>query len=74
MSKSILSTLSREWELPSKTGNSCTGPRGPLDAGGVWDADQRTLADGDWVTVTLTIVGPSDWGEALLADFAPEDV
>lgn len=43
------------------------GPRGPLDAGGVWDADTHVQADGDWTTITLTVVGPWDWGEALLA-------
>ena len=48
------------------------GPRGPLDAGGVWDVDQHTQTEGDWTTVTLTLVGPWDWGEALLAEWAPD--
>lgn len=44
------------------------GPRGPLDEGGVWDADlQVQPEDGGWTTVTLTLVGPLAWGEALLA-------
>lgn len=42
------------------------GPQGPLDAGGVWDADTHVQQDGGWTTVTLTVVGPWDWGEALL--------
>lgn len=48
------------------------GPRGPLDEGGAWDADQQVQQDGDWTTVTLTISGPWEWGEALVARFAPE--
>jgi hypothetical protein len=43
------------------------GPRGPLDDGGVWDADEQVLTEGEWTTVTLTITGPWGWGEALLA-------
>jgi hypothetical protein len=46
------------------------GPRGPLDEGGVWDADVQQHTDrggdGDWTTVTLTLTGPWEWGEALL--------
>lgn len=42
------------------------GPRGPLDDGGVWDAEVQTQAEGEWTAVTLTITGPWDWGEALL--------
>jgi hypothetical protein len=49
------------------------GPHGPLDAGGVWDADQQIQTDGEWTTVTLTIAGPWAWGEALLAQFTPEE-
>lgn len=41
------------------------GPRGPLDDGGVWDADLQQHTDGDWTTVTLTVTGPWAWGEAL---------
>lgn len=48
------------------------GPRGPLDEGGVWDADTHTQTDGDWTTLTLTLIGPWAWGEALLAELAPE--
>ncbi|WP_439520391.1 hypothetical protein [Hydrogenophaga sp.] len=43
------------------------GPRGPLEEGGAWDADQSVQVDGDWTTVTLTLTGPWEWGEALLA-------
>lgn len=42
------------------------GPRGPLDEGGLWDAEMQARADGDWTAVTLTITGPWEWGEALL--------
>ena len=45
------------------------GPRGPLDEGGAWDADQQVQTDGGWTTVTLTLTGPWEWGEALLARF-----
>ncbi len=44
----------------------CPGPRGPLEEGGAWDADQQVLTDGDWTTVTLTITGPWAWGETLV--------
>ncbi len=43
------------------------GPRGPLDEGGVWDADVQQHSDGDWTTVTLTVTGPWAWGEALVS-------
>lgn len=43
------------------------GPRGPLDEGGAWDGDTLVFEDGDWIEVTLTLTGPWDWGEALLA-------
>lgn len=43
------------------------GPRGPLDEGGAWDADEQVSTDGDWTTATLTITGPWEWGEALVA-------
>lgn len=49
------------------------GPRGPLDEGGAWDADEQVQAEGEWITVTLTIIGPWVWGEALLAHCAPEN-
>ena len=46
------------------------GPRGPLDEGGAWDADQQLQTDGDWTTVTLTLTGPWEWGETLVAQFS----
>lgn len=42
------------------------GPRGPLDEGGAWDADQQLTVDGEWHSVSLTLTGPWDWGEALM--------
>jgi hypothetical protein len=45
------------------------GPRGALDEGGAWDAEQQVQPDGDWTTVVLTITGPWEWGEALVARF-----
>jgi hypothetical protein len=48
------------------------GPRGPLDEGATWDADQQVHTDGEWTTVTLAITGPWDWGEALVARFDPD--
>lgn len=51
-------------------GRSAPGKRGPLDEGGVWDAELQQQCEGecegDWTTVTLTLTGPWDWGEALL--------
>lgn len=49
------------------------GPRGPLEEGGAWDADEQVQAEGEWTTVTLTVTGPWAWGEALLAHFAPAE-
>lgn len=49
------------------------GPRGALDEGGVWDADEHVQADGGWTTVTLTLTGPWEWGEALVAHFTPHE-
>ncbi|MEZ5644890.1 MAG: hypothetical protein R3E94_16350 [Burkholderiaceae bacterium] len=46
------------------------GPRGPLDEGGLWDADLHTQVDGEWTTVTLTVTGPWAWGEALAGRFS----
>ncbi len=45
------------------------GPRGPLDDGGAWDADEQVSRDGEWTTVTLTLTGPWEWGEALMRGF-----
>ncbi len=49
------------------------GPRRPLDEGGAWDADTQIYADGEWTTVTLTLTGPWEWGEALVERFTPID-
>lgn len=43
------------------------GPRGPLDEGGAWDAELQVQHEGEWTTVTLTLTGPWNWGEALVA-------
>ena len=45
------------------------GPRGPLDEGGVWDMDEQATAEGEWHTITLTLTGPWEWGEALMREF-----
>ena len=42
------------------------GPRGPLDERGSWDAEEQVTCDGEWTTVTLTLTGPWEWGEALM--------
>ena len=47
------------------------GPRGPLDEGGVWDSWTQVQVEGDWTVVTLTLTGPWDWGEALVARGLP---
>jgi hypothetical protein len=46
------------------------GPRGALEEGGAWDAEQQVQVEGDWTTVTLTLTGPWAWGEALVGYFA----
>lgn len=43
------------------------GPQGPQEDGGVWDADLQEGRDGPWCTLTVTLIGPWEWGEALLA-------
>ena len=48
------------------------GPRAPLDEGGAWDALLQLQPEGDWTVVTLTLTGPWEWGEALLAALAPD--
>ena len=45
------------------------GLRGPLDEGGAWDADEQFTTDGEWHSVTLTLTGPWEWGEALMREF-----
>lgn len=49
------------------------GPRGPLEDGGSWDADKQITTDGKWTTVTLTLTGPWEWGEALMGEFETGD-
>jgi hypothetical protein len=46
------------------------GPRGALDDGGAWDADCQQHKDGDWISVSLTLTGPWEWGEALVGHFS----
>jgi len=47
------------------------GPRGALDDGGVWDLDIQTRPDGEErVSVTLTLTGPWNWGEALIGQLS----
>jgi hypothetical protein len=58
--------LSEVQEVLAWAESHSPGPRRALDEGGVWDADQHTQTDGEWTTVTLTLVGPWAWGEALL--------
>ena len=41
------------------------GPRGPFEDGGVWDSDLQQQTEGEWITVTLTVTGPWNWGEVL---------
>ncbi len=43
------------------------GPKGPLDEGGVWDAELTQQADDDRTMVMLSLTGPWEWGEALMA-------
>ena len=57
--RAILSTAERQ----------APGPRGPLDEGGLWDADIQQQHEGSWITVTLSITGPWIWGEDLIAEW-----
>lgn len=46
------------------------GPRAPLDEGGAWDAHEHEQVEDDgWFTLTLSLVGPWEWGETLRANF-----
>lgn len=51
---------------------SAPGPRGPLDDGGAWDADEQVSSDGDWTRITLTLTGPWAWGEVLMREIGAE--
>lgn len=52
---------------------SAPGPRGPLEEGGLWDADLLVQAEGERSTVTLTFTGPWEWGQALVARLSEGD-
>ncbi len=56
-------------QLVAEAEAQAPGPKGPLDEGGVWDVDQHTVDEAGWLTLTLTLTGPWEWGEALLARF-----
>ncbi len=49
---------------------SAPGPRGAEEDGGLWDAElqQQREMDG-WWTITLTLVGPDEWGDNLTRPF-----
>lgn len=49
------------------------GPRGPMDEGGLWDMDLQIQDEGEWTRLTLTLVGPWEWGEALLERLTGDD-
>jgi hypothetical protein len=59
--------LAEVQQVLAAAAHNSPGPRGALDEGGVWDAEQHAQTDGDWTTVTLTLTGPWEWGEALVA-------
>jgi hypothetical protein len=48
------------------------GPRGPLEEGGTWDAVVQVQTQGAWTTVTLSLTGPWEWGEALVDSLTQE--
>ncbi len=49
------------------------GTRGAEEEGGVWDAHCHEQTEGDgWLTITLTLTGPWDWGQALVAQFSDQ--
>lgn len=49
------------------------GRRGPEEDGGRWDAfEQRQDEPDGWVSLTLTLTGPTAWCERLMAHFAPD--
>lgn len=45
------------------------GPAGPLDAGFLWDVDVHRQTEGDWLTLTLTWVGPADVASTVMHDW-----
>ena len=49
------------------------GPKGPLEEGGSWDADLGTQQEGGWNNLSLSLVGPLAWCEALLQHFSLDD-
>ena len=59
--------LAEAQQLLAAADRDAPGPRGPEEDGGLWDAALQEQAEpGGWVTITLTLTGPWDWGEALL--------
>lgn len=54
--------------LLARAKREAPGARGPEEEGGLWDADLSEQAEaGGWFSLTLTLTGPLDWGERLLA-------
>ncbi|MBB5204260.1 hypothetical protein HNQ51_001574 [Inhella inkyongensis] len=45
------------------------GPRGPREEGGHWDAQLDLHSQGEWLELSLTVVGPLPWCEALIQQF-----
>ena len=66
----VVAVLAEVASVMSAAQTDAPGPRGALDEGGAWDAEHQVQSDGDWTTVTLTITGPWEWGEALVERFA----
>ena len=66
----VVAALAEVASVMSAAQTDAPGPRGALDEGGAWDAEHQVQSDGDWTTVTLTITGPWEWGEALVERFA----
>ena len=66
----VVAALAEVASVMSAAQTDAPGPRGALDEGGAWDAEHQVQSDGDWTTVTLTITGPWEWGEALVEHFA----
>lgn len=62
--------LAEAQQLLAAAEQQAPGPRGPEEDGGLWDAELQEQAEADgWTTITVTLTGPWDWGEALRAAF-----